>query len=104
MSNLDFNDDMQSDELDNQADKHISYHYVYCLKHGWVTVMDGLDGHTVIDENWNVKFCEGLVYLCAPDFDLDIEPDWDLQDEPSQEELVLMNLAAEELLRDFEGE
>lgn len=70
-----------------------------------VAVEEPVEGHSIIqfvpDEGTQEVFwCEGGFTSSAPE----IDDDWDLQNEPSQEELVLMNLAAEELLRDFEGE
>ena len=80
---------------------------MYCLQcEEMVAVEEPIEGHSVVefvpDEGQSeVLWCEGGFTTCPPEHS---DPDWDMQDEPSQEELVRMNLAAEELLADLDLE
>jgi hypothetical protein len=73
-----------------------------------VIVGDGVEGHThyVAVDGWecDVEFCEGPFTYCQPPVSLFDEDNWEMVDEPIQEELAIMNLHAEELYQDFEYE
>jgi hypothetical protein len=69
-----------------------------------VPVEEPIEGHSIIQfvpdaGEQEIFWCEGEFTSSAPV----MSDDWDLQDEPSNEELAEMNLHAEEMLNDFEG-
>ena len=80
---------------------------LYCLRcEEIVPVEEPVQDHSIIqfvpdERTQEIFWCEGGFESCEPSY---IDPDFDVQDEPSQIELVKMNLAAEQLLQDFEGE
>lgn len=69
-----------------------------------VAVEDGVEGHTIMitpETRWDlpdIEFCSGPFYSCEPPM---IDPDFDMQEEPSGDELFIMNKNAEELLYDL---
>lgn len=79
---------------------------LYCIRcEKIVPVEEPIQGHSIIqfvpDEGiQEIFWCEGDFTRSAPEYD----PDWDLQDEPDEEELALMDKSAEELRLYFEGE
>lgn len=79
----------------------------YCIKCGEdVVVEDGVEGHTILQwfpgELPEVDFCEGPFATVQPPENLFDEENWELVEEPTQEELAIMNLNAEVLYQDFE--
>lgn len=70
-----------------------------------VAVEEPIEGHSVVefvpDEGTQEIFwCEGAFVECEPPTN---DPDFDLRDEPSGDELLIMNKNAEDLLADLEG-
>lgn len=65
-----------------------------------VAVEDGIEGHTILvgEFPFDVDFCDGPFYSCEPPM---VDPDFDMQEEPSGDELFIMNKNAEELLYDL---
>lgn len=78
---------------------------MYCAEcEEMVVVEEPVEGHSRIiwdgdpKMQWDVMWCEGPFFDSEPPAD---DPDWDLQDEPTGDELFIMNKNAEELLQDL---
>lgn len=80
----------------------------YCIEcQEDVIVEDGMEGHTVLelcDGMVAVDFCEGPFASCETPVSLFDEDSWELVEEPTQEELAIMNVNAEVLYQDFDYE
>jgi len=74
----------------------------YCITCEEDVIVSGEDVHLVegqTPDDW--KVCDGVLTSVQPPVNFEI--DWDLQViEPTQEEMAIMNLHAEELMQDFD--
>lgn len=79
------------------------YNIRYCIAcEEEVAVEDGLEGHTILVGDslpFDVDFCSGPFTMTPPPDNF--SPDWDLQDEPDEVELAVMDLLAEKIKKDF---
>jgi hypothetical protein len=92
--------------------KPIKTQMVYCLECEQEVLLDlekldGTEVHTIVvdpgngwDEPPYYEPCFGPFASCPPP---DVPEEFDLMDEPSQEELAMSNLEAESLLQEVEG-
>lgn len=84
----------------------------WCIECEKNVCVDVPDGHTIFVPDGNgeyeVDFCYGTFTSCPPPanfIDDGADGNWDLYlDEPTQEELAIMNCHAEELWQDFDYE
>ena len=79
----------------------------FCIECGDKVLVDVDGGHTRViwtgapEMRWDVVFCNGPFEEVEPIED----PDWDLNlEEPTGDELFVMNMAADRLLLDLERE
>ena len=74
----------------------------YCIAcEEWVDVYKDLDGHSILVGDWpfEVDWCDGYLATSTPPENFDV--DWEMQPEPSPEELELMDVCAKYLMEEF---